>query len=76
VQACTAYGAAFEGALQLRIAGKLSAAQVDQVSALDAQITPICTGPLPADADAATRQITTAVTTLTVLAILKPKATP
>jgi hypothetical protein len=70
-QACAAYGAAFAGALQLRKAGKLNQVQVDQVTLLDSQITPICTGPLPTDATAATQQITAAVTALTILETVK-----
>jgi uncharacterized lipoprotein YajG len=72
-QACAAYGAAFDAALQLRIAGKLNRAQIDQVTLLDSQITPICTGPLPVDPTAATTQITAAVTTLTILEATKGK---
>jgi hypothetical protein len=70
-QACAAYGAAFAGVLQLRKANKLNQVQIDQVTLLDGQITPICTGPLPADASAATQQITAAVTSLTILETLK-----
>lgn len=70
-QACAAYGAAFASALQLRKAGKLNQTQVDQVSLLDGQITPICTGPLPADATAVTQQVTAAVTALTILETVK-----
>jgi hypothetical protein len=70
-QACAAYGVAFAGALQGRKAGKLSSAQIDQVTLLDSQITPICTGALPADTTAATQQITAAVTTLTILEAIK-----
>jgi len=66
VEACTAYGAAFTSAVQLRQAGKLNPAQIDAVAKVDAQITPLCTGPLPADPQTATAQITAAVTTLTV----------
>jgi hypothetical protein len=72
-QACEAYGAAFSAALQLRIAGKLNKAQIDQVTLLDSQITPICTGPLPADPTAATQQIAAAVTALTILEATKGK---
>lgn len=72
-QACSAYGAAFSTALQLRIAGKLNKAQIDQVTLLDSQITPICTGPLPADPTAATQQITAAVTALAILEAAKEK---
>ena len=67
VQACSAYGAAFNAALQLRKDGKLNQAQIDQVTLLDSQITPICTGPLPANPTAATQQITAAVTTLGIM---------
>lgn len=70
-QACAAYGAAFDTALQLRVAGKLTRAQIDQVTLIDSQITPICTGTLPADPTAATQQITAAVTTLTILEVAK-----
>lgn len=68
-QACAAYGAAFAGALELRRAGKLNRTQIDQVTLLDSQITPICTGALPADSSTATQQVTTAVTTLTILEV-------
>jgi len=64
VQACAAYGAGFSTALQLREQGELNPAQISAISGLDAQITPICSGPLPANPDAATVQITSAVTTL------------
>lgn len=70
-QACAAYGAGFAVALELRRAGKLNQAQIDQVTLLDSQITPICTGPLPADPDAATRRVTAAVTALAVLEAAK-----
>lgn len=70
-QACTAYGAAFSAALQLRIAGKLNKAQIAQVGILDTQITPICTGKLPTDLTAATQQITKAVTTLAIIEAVK-----
>jgi hypothetical protein len=70
-QACAAYGAAFSTALELRKAGKLNRAQIDQVTLLDSQITPLCTGPLPADPTAAAQQITAAVTTLTILEVAR-----
>jgi hypothetical protein len=66
-QACAAYGAGFATALELRKAGKLNQAQIAQISMLDAQVTPICTGNLPADSDAATQQVVAAVTTLAVI---------
>lgn len=71
VEACAAYGAAFNVALQLRVAGKMNQSQIDQVTLIDQQITPICTDPLPADPTAATSQITTAVTTLTMMEAIK-----
>lgn len=67
VQACGAYGSAFSAAVQLRSAGKLNQAQIDAVTQIDRQITPICTGPLPKDPAAATAQVTAAVTTLGLL---------
>lgn len=60
-QACTAYGAAFTAALDARRAGKLSPAQIKSIGAIDAQITPVCTGTLPADTQAAVIQITAAI---------------
>jgi hypothetical protein len=68
-EACAAYGVAFAGALELRRAGRLSKSQIDQVTLLDSQVTPICTGQLPVDATAATQQVTAAVTTLTILEV-------
>lgn len=64
VQACTAYGAAFTAALDARKAGKLSPGQIKSIGQVDAQITPICTGALPADPQAAAIQITTAIATM------------
>jgi hypothetical protein len=71
VQSCAAYNAAFSAALQLRIEGKLNKSEIDSISLLDSQITPICTGKLPTDPEAATQQITAAVTTLTILEAAK-----
>lgn len=70
-QACAGYGAAFATALTLRQAGKLNKSQIDQITVLDSQITPICTGPLPADPAAATVQITSAVTALAIIEAIK-----
>jgi hypothetical protein len=67
VEACADYSAAFEGARQLRVAGKLNKAQIDQVTLIDSQITPMCLGPLPADPVAATQAITAAVTKLVIV---------
>lgn len=69
-QACAAWGAAFSTALQLRVAGKLNQAQIDQVTLLDSQVTPICTGPLPTDPTAATQQVTAAVTAMAILEVV------
>lgn len=68
-QACAAYAGVFATALQLRKAGRLNPAQIDQVTLLDSQITPICTGSLPADTSAAVQRITSAVTTLTLVEV-------
>ena len=66
-QACGAYGVAFATALQLREAGQLSPAQIADVSRNDQLITPLCTGPMPTNATAATTEVMAAVTTLAVL---------
>jgi hypothetical protein len=66
-QACAAYGAAFSVALELRRAGRLNRPQISQITVLDSQVTPLCTGPLPADPTAAAQQVTAAVTTLAIL---------
>lgn len=70
-QACSSWGAAFATALELRRAGKLNQAQIDQITLLDATVNPICTGPLPTDPNAATQQVTAAVTTLVILEAVK-----
>lgn len=75
-QACAAYGAAFATALELRRAGKLNRAQIDQVTLLDSQITPICTGPLPVDQGAALQQVAAAVTAMTILEAVKQEKQP
>lgn len=72
VQACAAYGVAFNTALQLRQAGKLNQTQIDRITALDNQITPICTGSLPTNPQAAVTQIMAAVTTLSIIEATKP----
>jgi hypothetical protein len=73
-QACASWGAAFDVALQLRKAGKLNRAQIDQITLLDSQVTPICTGPMPTDPDTAAKQVTAAVTTLTILELAAKEA--
>lgn len=70
-QSCAAYEGAFDVMLALRKAGKLNPAQIDQVTLIDSQITPMCTGPLPQDLDAATTKVTAAVTALTILETVK-----
>jgi hypothetical protein len=70
-QSCAAYGGAFDVMIALRKGGKLNQAQIDQVTLIDSQVTPLCTGPLPQDLDAATAQITGAVTALTILEAVK-----
>lgn len=64
IQACSAYGAALNTMADLRAQHKLSAATVNQITAVDNQITPICSGSLPADPAAATTQIINATAQL------------
>jgi hypothetical protein len=66
-QACAAWDAGFSTALELRRAGKLSPYQINQITILDSQATPLCTGPLPTDPAAAAQQVTAAVTTLAIV---------
>lgn len=75
-QACSAWGAALSTAIQLRIAGKLTPNEIDQITLLDSQVSPICTGPLPTDSTAVTQQVTAAVTTLTLLELAKTEKQP
>lgn len=67
VQACVTYNAGFGTAVALKQAGKLNPSQIEQISLIDATITPLCTGPLPANPQTATAQITAAVTSLAIL---------
>lgn len=71
VQACGAYASAFSIAVELHRQGKLNQAQINALNQIDAQITPICTGPLPTDPVALTQQVTAAVTTLTVMGAIQ-----
>ena len=71
VQACGTYTAALSIAVKLMQDGKLTPAEITQITKLDNQIYPICTGRLPADPTAATKQITAAITTLTTLETVK-----
>lgn len=75
VQACGVYSSLFSTAVQLRSAGKLNAAQVSAISQVDAQITPICSGPLPTDLTIATQKVTTAITTLGLLGVIQATTT-
>jgi len=70
-QACAAYGGAFDVMIALRKAGKLNPSQIDQVTLIDGQITPMCTGQLPQDLDTATQKVTAAATALTILEATK-----
>lgn len=71
-QACAAWDAGFQTALELRRAGKLSPLQVQRISLLDDQATPLCTGPMPTDPNAAAQQVTAAVTALAILEAVQP----
>lgn len=73
-EACGAYGAAFATALQLRIAGKLSQSQISQISLVDSQITPICTGAIPANPTEAAAKVTAAITSIATIEALKASA--
>ena len=67
VQECAAYGSALTLGAQLKAAGKLNATKVQQLLLIDSQITPICSGQLPADPTSATQKVTAALTTLAIL---------
>lgn len=66
VQGCTAYNAAFKTVNSLDRQDKLSTAEIATVLKVDAVVTPLCTGKMPADLNASVAQITQATTTLTV----------
>ena len=70
-QACAGYSAALASATLANNAGKLTKAQVQAISAADAQISPLCTGPTPTDLNAAITQVTAATTTVVVEAAIK-----
>lgn len=71
IQTCAAYNAALGTAVTLRQAGELNPSQIEQISLIEATITPICTGPLPANPQTATTRITAAVTSLAILEAIK-----
>lgn len=67
-QACVGYGAALSTAGELRAAGKLSPTEINQITMISNQVTPICTTPtVPADPTVALTQVTSAVAQLGVL---------
>lgn len=51
VQACGAYGVALSTAVQMRALGKLNAATIDKITAIDQKVTPICTQKTASSAD-------------------------
>lgn len=67
VQSCATYNAALGAAVTMRQAGKLNDVQIKQISLIESQVTPICTGSLPVNPQSATTQITAAVTSLAIL---------
>jgi len=68
VQACIGYGAALNAATQLRAEGKLNAAEINQVSMISHQISPICgQTTIPADPTTAISEITAAVASLGIM---------
>jgi hypothetical protein len=71
VQACGAYTTALSIGVKLEQEGKLTPSEITQITMLDKQVYPICSGPLPVDPTAATAQITAAITTLTILETVK-----
>ncbi len=76
-QACGAYGAAFKIALQRRQAGKLNPAQIQTVNNADKTVTPICTGQLPPNPQAATAEVSSELALLVALETKpKPKGVP
>lgn len=71
VRACSAWDGTFKLAVVAREKGKLTPLQIERISTLDGTVTPLCTGPLPADADEATRKVTAATTELAVMEAVK-----
>ncbi len=67
VQACGAYSAALQTALELRKDGKLLPAQISAVTTLSEQITPLCSGPLPSNPATMMTKVSSAILTLTAL---------
>lgn len=75
-QACATYLAGMQVAIDLRRAGKLNQSQIDQITMIDNQVAPICTGPLPTDPTQAAQQVTAAVTTLAILEAINKEQKP
>lgn len=71
VRACSAWDGAFKLAVVAREKDKLTPAQIERVTTLDGTVTPLCTGPLPADADEATAKVTAATTELAVMTAIR-----
>lgn len=66
-RACATYSAGFATVLELRKLGKLTPSEIGQVTLIDSQVTPLCTGALPPDLTTATTRIEGAVAALAVL---------
>ncbi len=67
-QACVGYGAAFSTAVELRAAGKLSPTEINQITLISNQVTPICDAKtIPSDPTVALTEVTAAVAQLGVL---------
>lgn len=75
-QACATYLAGMQVAIDLRRVGKLNQSQIDQITIIDNQVAPICTGPLPTDPTQAAQQVTAAVTTLAILEVINKEQKP
>ena len=71
VQACSTYGVALQTAVQLRQEGAVNQTQIDQITLIDSQVTPLCTGTMPTDSAAFTQKVAAAVTTLTILELAR-----
>lgn len=68
VQACTAYKAAINSAITLRDQGKLSPAQITEITNIDSVASSICTGPMPA---ATSQQVATVINAVAIITAMK-----
>lgn len=68
VQACAAYNAAINSAITLREQGKLSPAQIAEITNIDAAASPICTGPMPTTTS---QQVATVVNAAAIITTMK-----